>query len=134
MKLTSEFTSVRVAIPLNTNCPYDGTIEGEQRCAVLVRDWHIEWLPKEAQLGLLRGRTAMDCPKCRRGMCCVGDVKHLVRSQPGIKVFLRLLSSARQYEAGGQCGTRPDGSNKTLEEWIEQDNPAFKGYVWTEEQ
>ena len=82
MRLTSHYT--RVAMPHDENCPYED-------CGKMVKDWFIEWYPRDIQEEIGRKNLAMDCPWCRRSV-----------SPQGVKVVIpsRILAAQiRDYDS-----------------------------------
>jgi len=66
----------------------------------------------------------MDCPyaDCREWVTAEGNFLRLLLAPPALPKHKRTWARAKEYEAQGQTG------NLTLEQWIEQVVPAYRGY------
>ena len=124
MKLTSEFTSVRVAAPHGDPCP---------NCSAKL-DWRREWHEVSIQPAIVRGQLAINCPKCGYVCYCKGD---RITVLPPEFDPNRVVPERRSR---AQAENLLAIENKTLDSWIsevlpigqEEDRSFWTTYQWKE--
>ena len=125
MKLTSEFTSVRVAAPHGDPCP---------NCNAKL-DWRREWHGVSIQPAIVRGQLAINCPKCGYVCYCKGDrITKLPQGYDPDRVI-----PVRRSKAQAEAVLENEHTN--LETWInevlpqgqEEDRSFWKRYIWKEQ-
>ena len=125
MQLTSNYS--RVAAPHDENCPYPD-------CGKMVKDWFIEWYPKDIQNKIGHKILAMDCPWCRRPASPKG--LRIVIPDPPLVAQVRDYATATTY-AKTQFPSTGNIPYSSLEDFLsDYDNaekaaPYKQGY-WTQ--